>query len=137
MATEPRHYLVLLLYEPRLALGVVNIIAPSGIACDDVFAPIQIGNESDRNLSPPGSAFDEIITFVIEVVEQGPGDSFKNSGFTRAIGAANRYYSWLERQFPFGVILDVLEFDSGDSQGRKIDGWSSIIDHWPFAMVVW
>jgi hypothetical protein len=25
----------------------------------------------------------------------------------------------LKRPFPFGVILDVLEFDSGDSQGRK------------------
>jgi hypothetical protein len=26
----------------------------------------------------------------------------------------------LERPFPFGVILDVLEFDSGDSQGRRL-----------------
>jgi hypothetical protein len=29
----------------------------------------------------------------------------------------------LERPFPFGVILDVLKFDSGDSQGgRKLIG---------------
>src|SRR5262245_2798615 len=86
MAAEPGHDLVLLLHQPGPDFGVVNLITASGIARDYVFAPIQIGNESDRNLAAFGPAFDEIITFVIEVVEQSPGDGFKNSRFARAVG---------------------------------------------------
>src|SRR5215470_1334760 len=119
MAAEPWHDLVLQLNEPRPGFRVVNLITASGIARDDVFAPVQIGNESDRDLAAFGPAFDEIIALVIEVIEQSPGDGLKNSRFTRAVGAADRNDSGLERPFPFGVILDVLEFDSGDSQGRK------------------
>src|SRR5215813_11903237 len=119
MAAEPGHDLVLLLQEPGPDLRVVNVITAPGVARDDVFAPIQIRNESDCDLATFGPAFDEIVASVIKVVEQRPGDGLKNSGFARAVGAADRNDSGLERPLTFGVILDVLEFNSGDSQGRR------------------
>src|SRR5215468_2653277 len=123
MAAEPRHDLILLLYETSLGLRVVNVITAPGVARDDVLAPVQVGNESDRDLAAFGPAFDEIVPFVIEMVEQRPGYRLKNCGLARAVGAADGDYSRFERPFPLGVILDVLEFDSSDSQGgRKVIG---------------
>src|SRR5215813_13741526 len=112
MAAEPGHDLVLLLQEPGPDLRVVNVITAPGVARDDVFAPVQIRNESDCDLAALCPAFDEIVAFVIEVVEQRPGDSLKNRGLARAVGAADGDDSRLERPLPFSVILDVLEFDS-------------------------
>jgi hypothetical protein len=34
----------------------------------------------------------------------------------------------LERPFAFGVILDVLEFDSGDSQGRRLSSGQWVVE---------
>src|SRR5262245_39259436 len=121
MAAKPRRDLILLLHQSGLGLGVVNVVTASGVARDDVFAPVQVGNEGDRDLAAFGPAFDEIVAFVIEVIEQRPGDGFKNRGLARAVGAADGDDSRLERPFPFGVVLDVLELDSGDSQGGRLN----------------
>src|SRR5262245_57113918 len=111
MAAEPRHDLILLLNQTSAGLRVVNLITASGVARDDVFAPVQIGNESDRDPAAFGSSLDEIVAFVIEVVEQRPGYSLKYCRLARSVGAANCDNSRLERPFPLGVILDVIEFD--------------------------
>src|SRR5262245_59123485 len=108
MTTEPRHNLILLLNEPCFRLRIVNVVTASSVARDNVFAAVQIRNETDCYLTAFGPAFDEIITFVIQVVEQRPGNCLKDSGFACAIGAADRDDSGLKRPFPFGVILNVL-----------------------------
>ena len=68
------------------------------------------------------AAFDEIVALVIEMIEERPSDGFENGSLARAVRAANGNHSGLKTEICLGVVLDVLEFDSGDLHGGGARG---------------
>ena len=114
MLPQPRHNLVFLFNQSGFRRRVENRITRAGVACDDVFAFVQIGNERHDDFAAFGSAFDEIFFLVIQVIEQRPGYGFQNRSFAGAVLPANGYDAGLKIELGCGVILDVLKFDFGD-----------------------
>ena len=97
VAAEPGHDLILLLYKSCFRIRVVDMITAARVTGNDIFARVQVGYECDCDLTPFGSAFDEIVPFVFEMVKESPGDPLKNSSFPRAVGTTDCYESGLKR----------------------------------------
>jgi hypothetical protein len=64
-------------------------------------------------------AFNEIVAFVIKVIEERPGDGFEDGRLARAVRATDGDDAGLKAEVGLGVVLDVFEFDACDLQGRK------------------
>ena len=65
--------LILLLSHPRLGIRIEDEIAPTGIAVDLIFTPVEIGDEGYYYLPAALAALEEVFSLIVEMIEEGPG----------------------------------------------------------------
>ena len=117
MFFKPANHLAFLFDQLNFGINVIDVIAAACIPMHQIFAVIGIGAETDVHLPALGSAFDEVVAVVFQMIEQRPGNRFDDRGFACAVRAANRRHAGIEVEDRFSVVLDVLDFDLGNLQG--------------------
>ena len=114
MLFQPANDIFFLLDQSVFGINIKNRIAAASVAFDRILAVIQIRADCNGDSAAFGSALDEIITIIIKMIEQRPGDGFDDGGFTRAVGTTNRRYASIKFLRILGVIFDVPDFNFGN-----------------------
>jgi len=119
--TQPGEDLILLFGEPSFGNRITDEVTAARVALDSILTAVEVGYEADDDLALLLAALYEIFALVIELIEESPGDGFDNRRLARAVRPADGDYTGKKVPLRVGVILYVLEFDSGDQQSGRMD----------------